>query len=252
MDQKKIGLFIARLRKEHNMTQQQLADAIGVSNKTISKWECGKGLPELSSIQPLCQLLDININELILGERIAELELQEKADENIVKLIEETELLKNKKRYSLPGILVSFMFFFLFLWLLLGSNMGWHLYHLYFDAITLTAMIGITLIYLIGTGMLKPFISVFSYLIGKKYQRNDLVQSICAMKLVGNTMLAVGGLVSCISFMSIRPIGQINDLFFETMNISISIALNGILYGLIGYLMLLPIRIKLQSELDKE
>jgi len=117
MDQKKIGLFIARLRKEHNMTQQQLADAMGVSNKTISKWECGKGLPELSSIQPLCQLLDININELISGERIAELELQEKADENIVKLIEETELLKNKKRYSLPGILVSFMFFFLFLWL---------------------------------------------------------------------------------------------------------------------------------------
>lgn len=50
MDQNKIGIFIASLRKEHNMTQQQLADAMGVSNKTISKWECGKGLPELSLI----------------------------------------------------------------------------------------------------------------------------------------------------------------------------------------------------------
>ena len=46
MDQEKIGVFISTLRKEHGMTQQQLADAIGVSNKTISKWECGKGMPE--------------------------------------------------------------------------------------------------------------------------------------------------------------------------------------------------------------
>ena len=46
MDQEKIGVFISTLRKEQGMTQQQLADAIGVSNKTISKWECGKGMPE--------------------------------------------------------------------------------------------------------------------------------------------------------------------------------------------------------------
>lgn len=50
MDQEKIGVFISTLRKEQGMTQQQLADAIGVSNKTISKWECGKGMPELALI----------------------------------------------------------------------------------------------------------------------------------------------------------------------------------------------------------
>lgn len=60
MDQEKIGVFISTLRKEQGMTQQQLADAIGVSNKTISKWECGKGMPELALIVPLatfCKLV---------------------------------------------------------------------------------------------------------------------------------------------------------------------------------------------------
>ena len=59
MDQEKIGVFISTLRKEHGMTQQQLADAIGVSNKTISKWECGKGMPELALIRyaTFCKLV---------------------------------------------------------------------------------------------------------------------------------------------------------------------------------------------------
>lgn len=59
MDQEKIGVFISTLRKEQGMTQQQLADAIGVSNKTISKWECGKGMPELALIVPLCHILKL-------------------------------------------------------------------------------------------------------------------------------------------------------------------------------------------------
>ena len=60
MDQEKIGAFISTLRKEQGMTQQQLADAIGVSNKTISKWECGKGMPELALIVPLLSLIHIS------------------------------------------------------------------------------------------------------------------------------------------------------------------------------------------------
>ena len=54
MDQIKIGKFIADTRKEKNMTQKQLADALSISDKTISKWECGKGLPEASLMLPLC------------------------------------------------------------------------------------------------------------------------------------------------------------------------------------------------------
>ena len=85
MDQEKIGVFISTLRKEQGMTQQQLADAIGVSNKTISKWECGKGMPELALIVPLCHILQISINEFLSGEHLLENGYTEKAEVNMIK-----------------------------------------------------------------------------------------------------------------------------------------------------------------------
>lgn len=65
MNQEKIGNFILELRKEKNMTQQELADKIGVTDKAISKWENGRGMPDLSLMKPLCKELGITINELI-------------------------------------------------------------------------------------------------------------------------------------------------------------------------------------------
>ena len=69
MDQVKIGRFIATMRRERGMTQQELAEALGLSNRTISKWECGDGLPELANILPLCELLNITADELLRGGR---------------------------------------------------------------------------------------------------------------------------------------------------------------------------------------
>ena len=91
MDQEKIGAFISTLRKEQGMTQQQLADAIGVSNKTISKWECGKGMPELALIVPLCHILQISINEFLSGEHLLENGYTEKAEVNMMNLLQEKE-----------------------------------------------------------------------------------------------------------------------------------------------------------------
>ena len=78
MDQIKIGKFIAELRKEKNMTQQQLAEKLGVSYKTISKWETGRGMPELSTIKPLSEELDVSINELLSGEKVEKQHYQQK------------------------------------------------------------------------------------------------------------------------------------------------------------------------------
>ena len=63
------------------MTQQELADKIGVTDKAISKWENGRGMPDLSLMKPLCKELGITINELISGERIDKKEYQEKLEE---------------------------------------------------------------------------------------------------------------------------------------------------------------------------
>ena len=68
IDQKKIGAFIRTLRKEKNMTQQELADKLGVSDKAVSKWENGRGLPDYSLLSPLCELLEVTPSELIKGE----------------------------------------------------------------------------------------------------------------------------------------------------------------------------------------
>ncbi len=96
MDQIKIGKFIAERRKAQNLTQKQLAERLFISEKTVSKWECGKGLPEISITLSLCEQLEITVNELLLGERIEEKAYKQTAEENLLKLIEE-----NKRKYKL-------------------------------------------------------------------------------------------------------------------------------------------------------
>ena len=81
MDQVKIGGFIAAKRKQLGWTQQQLASRLGVTDRAISKWENGRGLPELSLIQPLCRELGITVNEFFCGEPIPDTTLKQKSEE---------------------------------------------------------------------------------------------------------------------------------------------------------------------------
>lgn len=85
MNQEKIGLFIAKLRKENNMTQQDLAEKLGVSDRTVGNWENGRNLPDVSLFKPLCNLLNITVNDLISGERVDN--NQEKFEENLINTI---------------------------------------------------------------------------------------------------------------------------------------------------------------------
>ena len=78
MNQIQIGRFIAASRKAQGLTQRQLADKLGISDKTVSKWECGKGLPEVSLMLPLCASLGITVNDLLSGERVSGTNYQKK------------------------------------------------------------------------------------------------------------------------------------------------------------------------------
>lgn len=102
MDQIRIGKFIAESRKSRNLTQRQLADALSISDKTISKWECGKGLPEVSLMLPLCAALDITVNDLLSGEKVSLIDYPKKAEANMMNLMKENE--ENKKRMALSII----------------------------------------------------------------------------------------------------------------------------------------------------
>lgn len=90
MEQEKIGKFILKLRKEKNMTQKELAEKLGVTDRAISKWENGRGMPEVSLMKPLCDELGISVNELLSGEKIKSENYQEKFEENILNTIEYT------------------------------------------------------------------------------------------------------------------------------------------------------------------
>ena len=96
MDQIKIGNFISTMRKEQGLTQRQLADKLLISDKTVSKWECGKGMPEVSLMLPLCDALGINLNELFSGEKLTDADYKKKAEENIMNLVKEKSESKKK------------------------------------------------------------------------------------------------------------------------------------------------------------
>lgn len=108
MDQVKIGRFIAECRKEKKLTQVQFAEKMGVSDRSVSKWENGRCLPDLSLFEPLCKELDITINELLSGERVNEDNYQKKLEENIIDTIDYT----NKKVYQKDKIIYMMILFF--------------------------------------------------------------------------------------------------------------------------------------------
>ena len=105
MDQIAIGRYIARKRKEQNLTQEQLSEQLGVSNKTISKWDNGKCMPDYSLIQKLCEALDVTLPELMDGEDAAENSVRVYDDEQILDLLRRTQELERQKN-TLYGLVL--------------------------------------------------------------------------------------------------------------------------------------------------
>ena len=119
MSQEKIGKFIAKCRKEKNMTQQELALKLDVTDRAISNWENGRRLPDYSIIEKLCNELDITINELFACEKISNKDYKEKSDKNVVNILKNNELYsKKKQRLHLLDFYVSII---LILFLLIYS-----------------------------------------------------------------------------------------------------------------------------------
>ena len=92
LDQQKIGLFIQAQRKAHGLTQKELAERLGVTNKAVSKWELGRSLPDVALFEPLCRELEISIPELLAGHAIREEEKQRATEELLVESISMREL----------------------------------------------------------------------------------------------------------------------------------------------------------------
>lgn len=111
MNQEKIGKFIAKCRKDKKMTQSELAEKLGVTDKSIGNWENGRNMPDLSLFKPLCDVLGININDLMSGEKISKDKYQERFEENIVNTIDYSTKRINKYSNVIGLLLVIFGLF---------------------------------------------------------------------------------------------------------------------------------------------
>ena len=97
MDMIKLGSFLAALRKEQGLTQAQLGEKLGVSNKTVSRWETGTYLPPVEMLQQLGTLYGVSLNELLCGERLAAEGYREKAEENLRSTLAESAFSAKEK-----------------------------------------------------------------------------------------------------------------------------------------------------------
>lgn len=96
MTSKECGDFISELRKEKKLTQKELAEKINVSDKAVSRWETGKGYPDVTSLVSLSEYFDVSVNELLSGKRLTVEDIKDTADENLISVFEQVQ--KNKKK----------------------------------------------------------------------------------------------------------------------------------------------------------
>ena len=126
MDTKKIGAFIALNRKKKGYTQEQLAEKLGVTNKTISRWENGHYMPDLSLLEPLSKELDITLNELLAGEEIVKEETLEYSEQNLIQTIDYTDKkIKNEHKKISLFIIGLGIFTFLCAFTIFPSESSW-------------------------------------------------------------------------------------------------------------------------------
>ena len=113
MDQIKIGKFIAECRKKNNLTQAQLAERLNITDRAISKWENGKSMPDTSIMIELCSELNINVNDLLCGEKISKDAYNKQLEQNIIDMIKQKEA-SDKRLLTMEivmGVLISIVFF---------------------------------------------------------------------------------------------------------------------------------------------
>ena len=244
MEQKKIGSFIAQQRKEKQMTQKQLGEALGVSDKTVSKWECGNGLPDISIIMPLCNLLEINVNELLSGESLTQEEYPGKAEENIMNLIKDSE--ETKKR-NIKDIIIGITWIVATVAFIIslpaqtgGIHIGW-----YFDLYGIAAMVFLLAVSLHISDALKDFGCAFVFLFHNDKDTAKLENAVSAIDIAEKILLASGIFLSLFYLVMLLWTGATEELNIITINIAV--LLDTTLYGILGVMVLIPVKGRLKK-----
>ena len=112
MDQVKIGKFIAECRKKNSLTQMQLAEMLNITDRAVSKWECGKALPDSSIMLELCEILKISVTDLLSGEVVSMDNYNEKAEQKLIEMVKQKE--EADKNLLLMEVILGVLLFSVF------------------------------------------------------------------------------------------------------------------------------------------
>ena len=167
MDQEKIGKFIKEERKNKKLSQEELGELLGVSNRSISKWETGVSLPDISLFKSLCEVLDISYNELLSGERLNKTNYQEKLENNLSNVISYASKKDNKFNGTL--ILLMVLSTFLSIYFINVNNKVW---------IPLSFIAIIILIYILRNNIINYSLMLFKKIKNNTYIFNILILTI--------------------------------------------------------------------------
>lgn len=171
LEQEKIGKYIAEKRKGIGLTQKELAERVGLTDKAVSKWERGKSIPDHDVITRLCEVLNISVNEFLSGEDIVSENYSEKAEENMISLIKDKKNTRYEFLISMIILICGIVFVILDMYSM--SNMindDSVLVH-FVDLPSLLFVTGVTAVLLVVTGMGMDFIHAFAsvFRINKKH-----------------------------------------------------------------------------------
>ena len=235
LSQEKIGKFIADRRRSQDLTQKQLAEQLNVSDKAVSKWERGRSMPDNSILLELCQVLDINVNELLSGEKLSDDNYHGKAEENMMTLMKEKQ--NSGRINAIAGAVVGILFIVVTAWMCAG-NIIWYL-----DSPSLLLITILMLILLFMCGLTKDFFRGIVFFFGKNktMEADEARRTLAAFKLVLIGLPIGGFTASLIAFVAI--LGKLNDI--SKLGPNLAVAILTLLYSLIIELLLLPIAAKL-------
>ena len=193
LNQEKTGKFMAEMRRQQNLTQRQLAERVGVSDKTVSKWETGRSMPDNAILLDVCLILNISVNELLSGEKFSEEYYVHKAEENMIELVKESEYHKQKGNWTIFGTIFSFILLILSCFLVIFSTAGIGSIAYFIDLPSVLIPLGITFFVLIASGCLWDFLQCFGIVYGKKnYNEGQIKHAWCAMKTILFTIPLAG------------------------------------------------------------
>ena len=190
MDQEKIGVFIQTLRKEKGLTQKELAEQVGVSDKTISKWENGNGIPDTMSLPLLCESLGVRVSELLAGETLPLEVYSEKTEETIVNLLKEGEhMRKGRWVHLVLGIIaLALGFSMIFMDSFMGGmSAGW-----FYDPVTIISMLLICVagVFLTGAWKKRAVISTLRKIV---LPAGAIISVVNTMNVLHNLLLESDG-----------------------------------------------------------